>query len=125
MVVPSHSDLMGVPLTMTDPTDTRDTGPRAGTPLWAFLAGITVIGFTALLVAVLRLDLGPSTELARTPLFWVLAVLVVIVRRPSGERFPAAVRLRAVDDHAGGARAGHGGRAARGGTRCRRPRGVR
>ncbi|MGI5273845.1 putative bifunctional diguanylate cyclase/phosphodiesterase [Nonomuraea sp. CA-218870] len=63
---------------MTDPTDTRDTGPRAGTPLWAFLAGVTVIGFTALLVAVLRLDPGPSTELVRTPLFWMLAVLVIL-----------------------------------------------
>ncbi|MDA0638060.1 EAL domain-containing protein [Nonomuraea sp. MCN248] len=63
---------------MTDPTDTRDTGPRAGTPLWAFLAGVTAIGFTALLVAVLRLDPGPSTELVRTPLFWMLAVLVIL-----------------------------------------------
>ncbi|MFI9592180.1 putative bifunctional diguanylate cyclase/phosphodiesterase [Nonomuraea sp. NPDC052265] len=63
---------------MTDPTDTRDTGPRVGTPLWAFLAGITVIGFTALVVALLRLDLVALAELARTPLFWVLAVLVVL-----------------------------------------------
>ncbi|NRQ33513.1 EAL domain-containing protein [Nonomuraea sp. NN258] len=63
---------------MTDPNDTRDTGPRIGTPLWAFLAGVTVIGFTALVVAMLRLDLGPLVELARTPLFWVLAVLVVL-----------------------------------------------
>ncbi|MFD2349212.1 hypothetical protein ACFSTC_07200 [Nonomuraea ferruginea] len=37
-----------------------------------------MIGFTALLVAVLRLDPGPLTELVRTPLFWVLAVLVVL-----------------------------------------------
>ncbi|MGW2158323.1 putative bifunctional diguanylate cyclase/phosphodiesterase [Nonomuraea sp. NPDC001699] len=63
---------------MTDPTDTRDTGPRVGTPLWAFLAGITVIGFTALVVALLRLDPVALAELARTPLFWVLAVLVVL-----------------------------------------------
>ncbi|GGS74261.1 putative bifunctional diguanylate cyclase/phosphodiesterase [Nonomuraea spiralis] len=63
---------------MTDPTDTRDTGPRVGTPLWAFLAGITVIGFTALIVAMLRLDPVALVELARTPLFWVLAVLVVL-----------------------------------------------
>ncbi|MFG1945051.1 putative bifunctional diguanylate cyclase/phosphodiesterase [Nonomuraea sp. NPDC048826] len=63
---------------MTDPTDTRDTGPRAGTPLWAFLAGVTVTGFTALLVSVLRLDLGPLAELVRTPLFWVLVVLVIL-----------------------------------------------
>ncbi|WP_049556800.1 putative bifunctional diguanylate cyclase/phosphodiesterase [Nonomuraea sp. SBT364] len=63
---------------MTDPTDTRDTGPRVGTPLWAFLAGVTVIGFTALVVALLRLDTAEFAELVRTPLFWVLAVLVVL-----------------------------------------------
>ncbi|MET9339583.1 MULTISPECIES: putative bifunctional diguanylate cyclase/phosphodiesterase [unclassified Nonomuraea] len=63
---------------MTDPTDTRDTGPRVGSPLWAFLLAVSVIGFTALLVAELRLDLAGLAELARTPLFWVLAVLVVL-----------------------------------------------
>ncbi|NUR91808.1 MAG: EAL domain-containing protein [Nonomuraea sp.] len=63
---------------MTDPTDTRDTGPRAGTPLWAFLVGVTVIGFTALVVAMVRLHPAELVELARTPLFWVLAVLVIL-----------------------------------------------
>ncbi|MCA2222994.1 putative bifunctional diguanylate cyclase/phosphodiesterase [Nonomuraea aurantiaca] len=63
---------------MADPTDTRDTGPRAGTPLWAFLAGITVIGSTALAVAMLRLDPAGLAELARTPLFWVLTALAVL-----------------------------------------------
>jgi diguanylate cyclase (GGDEF)-like protein len=63
---------------MTDPTDTRDTGPRVGTPLWAFLAGVTVVGFTALVVAMIRLDWVALVELARTALFWVLAVLVIL-----------------------------------------------
>ncbi|MFI7609778.1 putative bifunctional diguanylate cyclase/phosphodiesterase [Nonomuraea terrae] len=63
---------------MTDPTDTRDTGPRVGTPLWAYLAGITVIGCTALVVAMVRLDLTDLVGLARTPLFWVLMVLVIL-----------------------------------------------
>ncbi|MGN9839062.1 putative bifunctional diguanylate cyclase/phosphodiesterase [Nonomuraea sp. H19] len=63
---------------MTDPTDTRDIGPRVGTPLWAFLAGITVIGCTALVVAMLRLDPAALMDLARTPLFWTLAVLVIL-----------------------------------------------
>ncbi|MER6002079.1 EAL domain-containing protein [Nonomuraea angiospora] len=63
---------------MTDPTDTRDTGPRVGSPLWAFLAGVTVIGFTALVVAMLRLDAVGLVELARTPLFWALSVLVIL-----------------------------------------------
>ncbi|MET7461601.1 EAL domain-containing protein [Nonomuraea sp. NPDC005501] len=76
---------------MTDPTDTRDTGPRVGTPLWAYLAGITVIGFTALIVALLRLDPAPLVELARTPLFWVLAVLVIL-----GELRPVMVSSAAV-----------------------------
>ncbi|MDF2711238.1 MAG: GGDEF-domain containing protein [Nonomuraea muscovyensis] len=63
---------------MTDPTDTRDTGPRVGTPLWAYLAGVSVIGFTALVAAILGLDPAPLAELARSPLFWVLAVLVIL-----------------------------------------------
>lgn len=69
---------MGVLLPMTDPNDTRDTGPRVGTPLWAFLAAVTVIGFTALVVAELRLDPAELAQLARLPLFWALAVLVVL-----------------------------------------------
>ncbi len=63
---------------MTDPTDTRDTGPRAGTPLWAFLAGVIVIGFTALVVALLRMDTTGLMELGRTALFWVVTALVVL-----------------------------------------------
>nr|WP_157250823.1 EAL domain-containing protein [Nonomuraea typhae] len=63
---------------MTDPTDTRDTGPRLGTPLWAFLAGVSVIGFTALVAALFRIDPAQLADLARTPLFWMLAVLVVL-----------------------------------------------
>ncbi|GAA0921448.1 cyclic Di-GMP phosphodiesterase RmdB [Nonomuraea longicatena] len=69
---------MGVLLLMADPNDTRDIGPRPGTPLWAFLAGISVLGLTALVVALLGHDLVALAELARTPLFWVLAVLVVL-----------------------------------------------
>lgn len=63
---------------MTDPNDTRDTGPRVGTPLWGFLASITVMGLTALSVSLLRMDVSGLAELARTPLFWALAVLVVL-----------------------------------------------
>jgi diguanylate cyclase (GGDEF)-like protein len=63
---------------MADPNDTRDIGPRPGTPLWAFLAGISVTGLTALVVALLGHDTVALAELARTPLFWMLAVLVVL-----------------------------------------------
>ncbi|GAA4073956.1 putative bifunctional diguanylate cyclase/phosphodiesterase [Nonomuraea soli] len=63
---------------MTDPNDTRDTGPRAGTPLWGYLAAVTVIGLTALAVGQVRLGSAELAELARSPLFWVLGVLVVL-----------------------------------------------
>ncbi|MEV0594018.1 putative bifunctional diguanylate cyclase/phosphodiesterase [Nonomuraea cavernae] len=95
---------------MTDPTDTRDTGPRVGTPLWAFLAGITMIGFTALVVAMLRLDPASLVELARAPLFWVLAVLVALGElrpvmvssaAPVGGTYPSALFTFAVLLHFG------------------------
>ncbi|WP_283134134.1 putative bifunctional diguanylate cyclase/phosphodiesterase [Rhizohabitans arisaemae] len=62
---------------MKDPTDTRDIGPRAGSPLWTYLAGVITIGFTALFVAQLRLGADEYLTLFRSELFWILAVLVV------------------------------------------------
>ncbi|WP_440069145.1 putative bifunctional diguanylate cyclase/phosphodiesterase [Streptosporangium sp. OZ121] len=63
---------------MADPTDTRDTGPRPGTPLWAYLAAVITIGFTALVLSLLRIDVAGAAELVRSPLFWMLAALVVL-----------------------------------------------
>ncbi|MER5645667.1 EAL domain-containing protein [Streptosporangium sp. NPDC002524] len=63
---------------MADPTDTRDTGPRPGTPLWAYLAAVITIGFTALVVSLLGMDVDVAAELVRSPLFWMLAALVVL-----------------------------------------------
>ncbi|MEU8382049.1 EAL domain-containing protein [Streptosporangium sp. NPDC048865] len=63
---------------MADPTDTRDTGPRPGTPLWAYLAAVITIGFTALAVSLLRIDVTGAAELVRSPIFWMLAALVVL-----------------------------------------------
>ncbi|MFI0419420.1 putative bifunctional diguanylate cyclase/phosphodiesterase [Spongiactinospora sp. 9N601] len=63
---------------MTDPTDTRDTGPRVGSPLWAYLAGVITIGFTTLAVALALLDPAEAAGLTREPLFWMLGVLVVL-----------------------------------------------
>ncbi|GAA5041676.1 diguanylate cyclase (GGDEF)-like protein [Thermocatellispora tengchongensis] len=76
---------------MTEPTDPRDSGPRIGSPLWAYLAGVTTIGFTALVVAMALLGLDDLTMLAGLPLFWVLAVLVVL-----GELRPVMVSSSAV-----------------------------
>ncbi|WP_405086784.1 putative bifunctional diguanylate cyclase/phosphodiesterase [Microbispora sp. NBC_01389] len=60
------------------PVDTRDTGPRPGSPLWAYLTVVSAAGVTALAVAELGLGPGPLAEAARTPLFWMLTVLVVL-----------------------------------------------
>ncbi|MER6829524.1 EAL domain-containing protein [Streptosporangium sp. NPDC000563] len=63
---------------MADPTDTRDTGPRPGTPLWAYLAVVITIGFTALVVSLLSMNVAEAAELVRSPLFWMLAALIVL-----------------------------------------------
>ncbi|WP_326644088.1 EAL domain-containing protein [Streptosporangium sp. NBC_01755] len=63
---------------MADPIDTRDTGPRPGSPLWAYLATVIAVGFIALVVPQLSVDMTEVTELARSPLFWMFAVLVVL-----------------------------------------------
>ena len=77
-VVPSHSDLLGVYLPMTDPSDTRDSVPRLCSPLWTYLTGVVVAGIAALLVAEIRLGSGALAELTIAPLFWMLVVLVVL-----------------------------------------------
>ncbi|MEV0585639.1 EAL domain-containing protein [Nonomuraea sp. NPDC050310] len=63
---------------MTDPNDTRDTGPRVGSPLWAYLVAVSVIGLTALVVAQLRLGPQELALVSGLPLFWVLGVLVLL-----------------------------------------------
>jgi diguanylate cyclase (GGDEF)-like protein len=69
---------MGVLLLMADPNDTRDTGPRAGSPLWSYLATVTAVGFTVLVAAQWSIGQAELAELARSPLFWMLAVLIVL-----------------------------------------------
>jgi diguanylate cyclase (GGDEF)-like protein len=61
---------------MKDPNDTRNIGPRIGSPLWIWLSGVTTVGLLVLLVALLNLDGLP--ELVRHPLFWLVAALIVI-----------------------------------------------
>ena len=61
---------------MKDPTDTRDIGPRVGSPLWIHLTIVTLVGAVVFGLAVSRLSgLGYLTG---RPLFWVLAALVVL-----------------------------------------------
>ncbi|WP_435877601.1 putative bifunctional diguanylate cyclase/phosphodiesterase [Streptosporangium saharense] len=63
---------------MADPNDTRDTGPRVGSPLWAYLTAVITIGFAALVLAQFLTSPAQLTGLARSPMFWMLAVLVVL-----------------------------------------------
>src|SRR5262245_24710402 len=61
---------------MKDPTDTRDIGPRVGSPLWIHLALVTLAGVVVFALAVSRLS-GMS-YLTDRPLFWVLAAMVLL-----------------------------------------------
>ena len=66
---------------MKDPTDTRDIGPRPGSPLWLHLAAVTIVGAAVFCFALTRLA-GLSLLIVH-PLFWVLAAMVVL-----GETWP-------------------------------------
>ncbi|MGH3303292.1 MAG: putative bifunctional diguanylate cyclase/phosphodiesterase [Streptosporangiaceae bacterium] len=60
---------------MTDPTDTRDSGPRVGSPLWIYMTLVTLAGTVAFVLAMTKLmNLRP---LAVHPLPWVLVALVI------------------------------------------------
>ena len=61
---------------MRDPNDTRDIGPRVGSPLWIHMTSVTVAGFAVFVWAMLHLSGLP--ELVRHPLFWVIAALIVV-----------------------------------------------
>ena len=64
---------------MRDPSDTRDIGPRIGSPFWIYLTMVTVAGLAALLVALVHgLSLAVLHGLASHELFWVLAGLAVL-----------------------------------------------
>ena len=61
---------------MKDPTDTRDIGPRVGSPLWIHITVVSVVGAAVFGLALSRLmDLSTLID---HPLFWVLAVMVVL-----------------------------------------------
>jgi diguanylate cyclase (GGDEF)-like protein len=63
---------------MKDPNDTRDIGPRPGSPPWIYMTVVTVAGLAVFAWAMTRLSgLGGLTPHA---LFWVLAALMVVGR---------------------------------------------
>jgi diguanylate cyclase (GGDEF)-like protein len=61
---------------MKDPTDTRNIGPRVGSPLWIHMTAVTIVGTVVFGLAVTQL-MGMSA-LARHLLFWVLVAMVVL-----------------------------------------------
>jgi len=61
---------------MRDPTDTRNIGPRVGSPLWIHITAVTIVGAVVFGLAVARMM--DMSSLARQPIFWVLAAMVVL-----------------------------------------------
>ncbi|MBX9390049.1 putative bifunctional diguanylate cyclase/phosphodiesterase [Streptomonospora nanhaiensis] len=80
---------------MLDPTNTRDLGPRVGTPLWLYLAGITVAGGALLGVTLFVYGLDRLQVLGASPLIWLMLCMVVI-----GELRPIASPRTAADNGA-------------------------
>ncbi|MQY03148.1 putative bifunctional diguanylate cyclase/phosphodiesterase [Actinomadura macrotermitis] len=62
---------------MKDPNNTRNTLPRRGSPLWIYLAVVTLLGLAACGAAVASLTGTQAHALLRGPAFWILACLIV------------------------------------------------
>jgi diguanylate cyclase (GGDEF)-like protein len=62
-----------------DPTDTRNIGPRFGSPLWFHMTGVTVLGAAVVALAVSLFVMTPKLDrMLGTDVFWVIAGLVVL-----------------------------------------------
>ncbi len=61
---------------MKDPNDTRDTGPRVGSPLWTYLTSVTAVGLVALGLTMLHLP--DLRVLPGVTMFWLVATLIMI-----------------------------------------------
>ncbi len=62
---------------MKNRSDARDTPPRVGSPLWVYLTVVTVAGAAVVAVSLTSLGLVDLGVLAREPLWWMLAILVI------------------------------------------------
>jgi diguanylate cyclase (GGDEF)-like protein len=61
---------------MKDPSDTRDTGPRVGSPLWVHMAVVTAVG--AMVLGLAMTHLPDLTVLTSVAMFWLVALLIVV-----------------------------------------------
>src|SRR6266516_1764722 len=78
-----------------DTRDTRDAGPRIGSPLWVYVAAVTVAGAALLASALATVSTADLRMLATSPLWWMLALLVVC-----GELRPIVTPGKSVADAA-------------------------
>ncbi|MCW2946285.1 MAG: signal transduction protein containing a rane domain an and a domain-like protein [Actinoallomurus sp.] len=62
---------------MKDPNNTRDTVPRRGSPLWAYVVCVTSVGVAVLAASLAFLHTGDLQMLVRSPLFWIIGCLIV------------------------------------------------
>ncbi|WP_103563733.1 putative bifunctional diguanylate cyclase/phosphodiesterase [Actinomadura rubteroloni] len=65
-------------MVMKDPNNTRNTPPRRGSPLWIYLTTVTVLGFAVCAAAFAGLGGGARDALATSPVFGILACLVLV-----------------------------------------------
>jgi diguanylate cyclase (GGDEF)-like protein len=76
---------------MKDPNDTRDIGPRVGSPLWIHMTAVTAGGAIVLALAVWKLP--EVAKLSGQGLFWLVALLIVV-----GEIWPIVIPGRSGPD---------------------------
>jgi diguanylate cyclase (GGDEF)-like protein len=74
---------------MKDPNDTRDIGPRAGSPLWIHVTAVTGAGLVVFIWAMTKVCPAGLRLLVGQPLFWVILLLVVV-----GEMRPVVTQGR-------------------------------
>src|SRR5215467_1324112 len=61
---------------MRNPNDTRNIGPRIGSPPWFYLTAVSILGVVVIAVAASD-GAGEIVSLASRPMFWVVGVLVL------------------------------------------------
>ncbi|GAA0966216.1 putative bifunctional diguanylate cyclase/phosphodiesterase [Actinocorallia libanotica] len=62
---------------MKDPNNTRDTRPRAGSPLWIYLSAVTAVGFAVLAATLTGLAAWDLEAGLANPVFWLLGAFIV------------------------------------------------
>jgi diguanylate cyclase (GGDEF)-like protein len=64
---------------MRDPNDTRDIGPRFGSPLWFHMTGVTVLGAAVVVLSAFLLVMDPHLHgILDFKVFWVVAGMIVL-----------------------------------------------